>query len=168
MAMVSADDVRPVEPIPAGDLLLQRILASASQERVRERRRVRLVRALAVAAAVILAVVGVTVGLSILTPDNHVITASAAAPGLWATADIAPTSAGSESRIAVTGIPHDTDCVIYVTSTDGRTQSIAEWRAEYEGTAHVVGNATASPESITNVTLTRSDGSVLLDIPVTA
>lgn len=168
MALASADDMRPVESMPAGDLLLQRILQATSAERVQVRRHTILIRGLAIAAAAVVAVVGIAVGLDILAPDSHVITASASAAGLQGTADIAPTVGGSELRISMTGVPEDTDCVIVVRSSDGRTQVIAKWRAEYEGTAHVVGNATAAPETITNVTLTKADGSVLLDIPVVA
>ena len=35
-----------------------------------------------------------------------------------------------------------------------------------KGVGRAVGHARATPETITNVTLTRPDGSVLLDIPV--
>lgn len=168
MGLASADDVRPVDPIPAGDLLLQRILSATAAERAHERQRSTLVRGLALAAAALVVVVGIAVGVSILAPDSHVITASASAAGVQATADIAPTVGGSEVRIAVTGLPDDTDCIVVVHSSDGRSQSIAEWRIEYEGVGRAVGHATATPETITNVTLTRPDGSVLLDIPVVA
>ena len=168
MALASSVDVRPVDPIQASDLLLQRILMATEVERARERRHTMRVRALAVAAAVVLAVAGITVGRSILAPDSHVITASASAAGIQGTADIAPTVGGSEVRISVTGLPDDTDCIVQVRSADGRTQDIAEWRIEYEGVGRAVGHATATPETITNVTLTRPDGSVLLDIPVVA
>lgn len=167
MAAASTDDVnRPLAP-PAGDVLLQRILTAAADERVAHDRRARIGRILAAAAAVAVLVAGIAIGISLLAPD-HTITASASTTGLSATADIERTAGGSELRIAVTGVPADTDCVVIVQTADGRSVPIAAWRAEYSGTAHVVGQVDVAPESITHVSITQSSGNVLLDIPVTA
>jgi hypothetical protein len=168
MALLTAKDMGAFAPLPADDLLLQRILRSAATARAQERRHTRLIRGLAVAVAAVIAVVGIGVGVAILAPDTHAITASATARGLEATADIAPQGSGSEVRISITGLPHDTDCLVVVHSADGAAQQIVEWTVEYEGTGRAVGSATAAPEAITNVTLTKPDGTVLLDIPVTA
>lgn len=168
MALATADDLGAFTPIPADDLLLQRILMTAATEHVRDRRRTRMIRGLAVAAAAVVAVVGIGIGVAILAPDTHVITASATASGLEATTDIAAQGTGSELRISVTGLPHETDCVVVVHAADGSAEKIVEWTVEYEGTGHAVGHAVAAPETITNVTLTKPDGTVLLDIPVAA
>jgi hypothetical protein len=166
MASASSDDIdRPLAP-PAGDLLLQRILAAAAGERAAHDRRSRIGRLLAAVAAVVVLVAGIAVGTSLLAPD-HTITASASTTGLSATADIARTDAGSELRIAVTGVPADTDCIVIVRTADGRSVPIVTWRAEYSGTAHVVGQADVAPESITHISITEASGNVLLDIPVT-
>ena len=168
MSLASAQDMGAFTPIPADDLLLQRILGTVATERDRERRHTQVIRALAVAAAAVIAVVGIGVGVALLAPDSHVITASATAQGLEATADIAPQGSGSEVRISVTGLPHDTDCVVTVRSADGTSQKIVEWTVEYEGTGHATGHAAIPPQSITHVTMTKPDGTLLLDIPVTA
>ena len=88
--------------------------------------------------------------------------------GLSATADIQGIRSGSELRMSVTGVPPDTDCVVVVTTSDGRRLPVVAWRAEYAGTAHVVGQADVDPESITRISITEPGGNVLLDIPVTA
>jgi hypothetical protein len=167
MSGAQAVDVGPVPVATANELHLQRILAAAAAERARDRRRSLLRRGLLAAAAAVVLVVGITAGIAILAPD-HEITASASAAGLSATADIARSGTGSQLTVSVTGVPPDTDCVLVVQSADGTVERIVEWRAEYEGTAHVVGTAAASPDAITHVMLREADGQVLIDIPVRA
>jgi len=166
MGTATAADVSSAPTVPGSELHLRRILDAASAEREHEQSRTRVQLILVAAAAVVVVILGVGVGIAVSGPD-HVITASASAAGLSATADIAPARDGSELTIAVRGVPLDTDCVLLVRTSDGRTQTIVEWRAEYLGTAHVSGTADASPDAITNVTLTKANGAVLLDIPVT-
>ena len=167
MESATTDDVHRPLVVPAGDLLLQRILTAAADERAARVRRAMIVRVLGAAAAVAALVAGIAIGISLFSPD-HTITASASTAGLSATADIAGTGTGSELRIAVTGIPADTDCIVIVQTADGRSVPVVAWRAEYSGTAHVVGQADVAPESITHISITESSGRVLLDIPVTA
>lgn len=167
MSTASERDVRlPVSP-PADDLLLHRIIRAAADERAAERRRWSVGRLLVAAAVVVLLAAGVVLGAAVFMPD-HVVTASASAAGLSATVDIAQADAGSELRVEVTGLPHDTDCVISVTTADGRTLPVVAWRSEYEGTARVAGMADADPTSITRVSLSEPNGKVLLDIPIAA
>jgi len=166
MAGADSEDVRRPAAPPAGDLLLQRILAAAADESAAHARRARLMRLVLAAAAVVVLVVGMGIGISLFSPD-HTITASASAAGLSATADIQALHSGSELRLAVRGVPADTDCIVVVTTADGRSLPVAAWRAEYAGTAHVVGQADVAPESITHIAITEPGGNVLLDIPVT-
>lgn len=166
MALASTADVQSPPAVPANDLLLARTLAAAAQERADWRRRARMGWVLAAAALVIL-IAATAVGLLIFRPEP-VISASASSASLSATVDIAKADAGSELRMSVTGIPDDTDCVISVTTADGRVIPVVSWRAEYEGTAHVSGMAPAAPASITRVTLAEPNGKVLLDIPISA
>ena len=104
-----ADDPGP----SANELHLRRILDAAAAERAQDHRRTRIRVGLAVAAAAAVAVVGIGMGLSMTGPDQ-VISASASANGLSATADIAPESTGSNLKVSVTGVPRDTDCVLIV------------------------------------------------------
>ena len=142
MGTVGAADVASAPTLPGSDLHLRRILDAASAEREQERSRSRAHLILVAAAAVAVVILGIGVGIAVSGPD-HVITASASADGLSATADIAPARDGSDLTIAVSGVPLDTDCVLLVRTSDGRTQTIVEWRAEYQGTAHVSGTADA-------------------------
>jgi hypothetical protein len=168
MATVPGEDVAGERPAPVDRILLQRILEAVAQERARDRRRAVVSRGLAVAAAVVIVVLGVAAATGLLTSETQVIRASATAAGILATADIVASGDGSALDISITGMPADTDCVLRVVTADGRTQPIAEWRAEYDGTAHVAGTASVAPGDITHVTISEPDGSVLLDIPVAA
>ena len=166
MATVPSSDVEPVTPLPADELLLRRILDAVDAERVRDRRRTGAFRVLLSVAAVLLLVIGVTVVVGAFTPSTAIIRASAAAPGIRATAEIVPHDEGSNLDVAVTGVPADTQCVLWVRTTDGTVQSVAQWRAEYDGTAHVSGSVAAAPGSIASVSIAEVNGPVLLEIPV--
>lgn len=165
MEQASASDFTDGPKPSPNELHLRRILDAAAAERAQDHRRTRMRVGLAVAAAAVVGVVGVGVGLSATGPDQ-MISASASANGLSATAEIAPQNSGSNLKISVTGVPRDTDCILLVHTADGQTQRIVEWRSEYGGPTHVSGAADAAPSAITSVTLTEANGSVLLDIPV--
>jgi hypothetical protein len=168
MATLPASAVEPVAPSPAGELLLRRILDAVEVERARSRRRTRAFRAVWVAAAVLVVMLGVAVVTDAFSPAPAVIRASAAAPGIHATAEIVAQRGGSSLDVAITGVPANTDCVLWVHTTDGKVQSVASWRAEYDGTAHVSGDVAAAPGSIASVTIAQADGPRLLEIPVGA
>jgi hypothetical protein len=168
MASVSAEDAGQEHAEPASELLLQRILSALADERTRARRRSLAVRTALIAAAGVVVVAGLMAVSGLLATQSPAIRASAWAPGIHATAAIVALEHGSQIDISVNGLPIDTDCVLRVYSANGQVETIADWRAEYEGTAHVSGTSAVSPDAITRVTLAEADGSVLLDIPVKA
>jgi hypothetical protein len=167
MAGIGRGDIATAEvPLP-NDEHLERVLRAVAVERAQRRRRT-LARSLALAAAVIVVAAGIGVGVSIVAPDDRVITATASAAGLSASADIVSEGDGSQLTISITGVPKGTDCVLTVHTVDGGTEQVLAWTAKYEGKAHVVATSVAAPDTITHVTLTEGTGSTLLDIPVTA
>lgn len=149
---------------PTSDVHLQRIVRAAAAERERGRRRW-VVRALVAAAVAVVAVVGIGAVVTWMNRDDT-ITASAAQGQFAATADISSTDSGSELRVSITGVPRGTDCIMTVTTTDGQTEPVFEWVAEYDGIAHVVTESTVAPDDISHLTLTNGDGQVMLEIPV--
>lgn len=166
MSMASADDVGAPHEQHADEQLRARIMQAVAQEQARDLvgRRVR-TAIIAAAAAVFLLASGLVIGRAIFAPPP-VVNASASAGTLSAIAHMAKDGQYTALQVEVTGLPHDTDCVIMVHTATGQAIPIASWRAEYEGTAHVNGVADTRPEAITHVTLVEPDGTVLLDIPV--
>ena len=162
MATVPAEEASRDHAEPASELLLQRILNALADERSHARRRTLVLRAAGIAAAALVVIAGLAAVTGVFSTGAPAIRASAWAPGIHATADIVARDAGSQIDISVDGLPTDIDCVVRVYTADGQAETIANWRAEYEGTS------AAAPDAITRVTLSEADGSVLLEIPVEA
>ena len=166
MAAASPTDVPSSAAMPT-EMHLQRILSAVARERAQRRRRT-LLRTLAVAAAAVIVAVGIGFGVMAVAPHSTSIVATASGAGLSVSADIVPDGDGSLLTIGVKGVHKGTDCVLTVYTADGGSEQVLAWTAKYEGKAHVVANAKAAPGEITRVTLTRADGSTLLDVPVNA
>ena len=64
-------------------------------------------------------------------------------------------------------MPPDTHCLLIIRTSDGASQVVADWEAEYDAVATVTATSSTSPADIASVQVVRAGGPVLLEIPVT-
>lgn len=160
-----------IDPVPAGpdtrdDDFLDRLLREAARRRTSRLRRIAL-GSLAAAAAVLI-VIGAAVSARIEAPPPTT-QATASESGIKATVNAASAAAGSELAATLSGIAPGTHCILRVNNDGGGPPEIAaDWRAKYDGTAHVTGEVAAPADTITSVQLVDgTNGRVLLTVPFT-
>ena len=167
-------------PEPAGELLLNRLLATA-----RRRRRHRMWLSVAAVSLLVLAVpLGVVTGLRHTSPPTAAAGAAAtesavtsapastyqardAATGIWGHIELRGASWGSDLTFGVGGVPPGTLCSLSVFTQDGRRESAGSWRATAEHYTQVHGSVAAQPEQIQRIEIVdQATGHVLLQVEV--
>lgn len=155
------DIVAPVE-LPAG--LCDELLARAAARRTRRTRRQ--VFGLAAAAAAVVA--GVVTGITLPGGgQSGVTTVAATDPQTHVHADITLTSRnfGTQIRLRLSGVAWAQQCMLVVSSADGRRDVAATWVATYKGSADVTGTTAIPTGRIRHLDVITTDGRRLVSVP---
>ena len=162
-------ELDPAEPGPADTSApLERALSDVA----RERRRSRLIRAVAVAAALVLAAVAV-VGGPLLGGDRGdepaPLTAAASdlRTGVQGSAELSREPWGTRVELRLAGVRPGERCRLVARAAGGRSEVAATWRAGYLGTAEVPGAVAIPPERLRSLDVVTADDRVLVRMPVT-
>ncbi|WP_405581369.1 anti-sigma factor family protein [Streptomyces sp. NBC_01190] len=181
-------------PPEGGDLLLQRTLRRAREDRADVRRKWSLAVGAAVAASAALVFLGgylvaggddsgtqaagpvipTTTGVtSTATPVPGVRVASATDPDTKARMTVRLTPAAGWIRLnaAVTGIPAGERCHLVVVSRDGRHEDAGSWQVGDDGTgagkgADLDGSAAVGADQVTSVMVQNDQGKTFVTVPV--
>jgi hypothetical protein len=154
---------------------LDRLLATAADERHHRRRR-RWATTLAAAAVAALVLVGIGVGIDVWRAGDSApatvaagLHASARDPvsGVAVDVVVAPTDWGSSVATTVTGVAPRTQCTLVVHTADGRRLTAATWYANYDGSATVNGSVASDVASVTQLDVVDAKThEVLVSVPL--
>ena len=180
---VEIEDLRPLPPLlrlaspvsaaAPDDMMLRRVLASASRER-RSRRRWALLTA-AVALVALVLPVGWLVSENLSGPTAAPPVAGSAlrlsgtdpTSGVVGVVQLKPSTLGSELTMSVRGVTPGTRCALVVVDESGAASRVTVWDADYRGTAEVGGQASTPVAEIELVELRDvGTGTVLWSAPV--
>ncbi|HEX5115516.1 MAG TPA: zf-HC2 domain-containing protein [Pseudonocardiaceae bacterium] len=160
--LTPADAEEVLTPVDLPDTLCDALLAKAA---ARQNRRVRR-RVLGLAAAVVAVLAGAATGIA--SPHPATTTVAATDPHTWVHASITLTDQtwGTQIRLRLSGVAWAQQCMLVVTSADGKRDVAASWVATYKGSADVAGT-TAIPESrISHLDVTTTTGRRLVSVPL--
>ncbi|HEY1572602.1 MAG TPA: zf-HC2 domain-containing protein [Pseudonocardiaceae bacterium] len=160
LAPADAEDI--LTPVDLPDTLCDELLARAAARQGRRSRR--RVFGLAAAAAAVLA--GAATGIA--SPHPATTTVAATDPHTWVHASITLTEQtwGTQIRLRLSGVAWAQQCMLVVSSADGRRDVAASWVATYRGAVDVTGT-TAIPESrISHLDVTTTTGRRLVSVPL--
>jgi anti-sigma factor RsiW len=162
-----------LDPAESGPADTSAPLERALFEVARERRRSRLMRAVAVAAALVFAAVAV-VGGPLLGGDGGdeepaPLTAAASdlRTGVQGSAVLSREPWGTRVNLRLAGVRPGEHCRLVARAVGGRSEVAATWRAGYLGTAEVPGAVAIPPESLRSLDVVTADDRVLVRMPVT-
>lgn len=156
------DDI--VSPAELPDNLCEELLAKAAARRLRRNRR----RMLGMTAAAAAVVAGVVAGItSPVVGHSDSTTVAATDPRTHVHADITLTarSFGTQIRLRLSGVAWAQQCMLVVSSTDGRRDVAATWVATYKGSADVTGTTAIPAERIRHFDVITTGGERLVSVP---
>jgi putative zinc finger protein len=140
----------------------------------RERRRSRLMRAVAVAAAALVLAAAVVTGGQLLGggdggggPAPLTAAASDLRTGVHGAAELTPEPWGTRVELRLAGVRPGQHCRLVARSAGGRSEVAATWRAGYLGTAEVPGAVAIPAERLTSLDVVTPGDRVLVRMPVT-
>jgi len=149
----------PVSAVVPDELVLRRVLTTASRER-RSRRRW---GSLVAVAALALLVVPLAWFASGRLPEpaapsaqsDPVVTASGtdASTGVVGAVEVRPSALGSALTMSVHGVVPGTRCALVVVDRTGTSSTVTTWEADYQGTAEVDGQSSTPLAEIRSVEL---------------
>jgi hypothetical protein len=155
--------VAPVE-LPAE--LWEDLLARAAARRGRLTRR----RAMSVAAAVAAVAAGFVTG--VVLPHDHPpatvsTTVAATDPHSWVHASITLTSRtwGTQIRLRLSGVTWVQQCMLVVSSANGKRDVAASWLANYQGSLNVTGTTAIPVREIRHLDVVTTTGRLLVSVP---
>jgi hypothetical protein len=153
-----------VSPAELPDSLCDELLAKAAARRARRSRR-RMFGLTAAAAAV---VAGVVTGVAGPIGGQHdSVTVAATDPATHVHADITLTaqSFGTQIRLRLSGVAWAQQCMLVVSSADGRRDVAATWVATYTGSADVTGTTAIPTRQIRHLDVITTSGRRLVSVP---
>jgi len=164
LGSVSETEIDPARSTEQAAGLLDRLLArtSATRQRQAKVRRALLAAALAVAAA----------GVAIPVIDQQgpaapgTVLASATGAKVSGTADLVGTSAGTNIRLRLRGVPEGMTCWLIVRDSSGARHQAGSWPAGYGGTVDVPASTTVPLDQIAALGVETASGRELLAIPI--
>jgi hypothetical protein len=148
------------------DDLCEELLARARVRRERRSRR----RVLGIAAAVTAVAAGVVTGGALPRDRSSAEVSSTVAatdPQTWAHASITLTSQtwGTQIRLRLSGVGWAQQCMLVVSSADGRRDVAASWVATYQGSVDVVGTTAIPVRQIRRLDVVTKTGRRLVSVP---
>lgn len=150
----------PVEP-PAR--LCDELLAKAAARQGRRSRR----RVFALAAAAVAVLAGAATGVVLPLQHPTSVTVAASDKQTWVNAGATLTTQtwGTQIRLRLTGVQWAQQCMLVVTSNDGRRDVAASWVANYQGAFDITGTTAIPVARISHLDVITTAGRLLVSLP---
>lgn len=162
LAPADVDEIVSPQELP--DSLCDQLLAKAAARRARRSRR----RVLALTAAAAAVIAGVVTGIAApVTGHDDSVTVAATDQATHVHADITLTaqSFGTQIRLRLSGVAWAQQCMLVVSSADGRRDVAATWVATYKGSADVTGTTAIPTRQIRHLDVITTSGRRLVSVP---
>ena len=151
-------------PVPVGDAMLERLLATAGVERKSATRH----RWLAAAAAIVLLAGGTTVGAAAWHAAHvtHWQQVRASAGAIHMSVDLEPASTGTTLQLWLRGVHRGQLCRLIAISDTGARDVAGSWEATYTGTATIKGTTSIGRAHLSRLVVEDYDGTSLVAVDV--